>query len=122
MGIPVQHLVETKGEVNVPDCVGCGRCITNCPKKVLSFSDVRSLFKQTPAAVESCRPKDANFGVNEINVKTSASRINAGDKPSVVAPFRDDQRKGSLAVNRHTYELVDQNSEELLEIRRKSAC
>jgi polyferredoxin len=39
MGIPVQHLVETKGEVNVPDCVGCGRCITNCPKEVLSFSD-----------------------------------------------------------------------------------
>ncbi|MBW1943108.1 MAG: 4Fe-4S binding protein [Deltaproteobacteria bacterium] len=47
MGIPVQYLVETKGEVNVPDCVGCGRCVTNCPKGVLEFSDVRGLFKKT---------------------------------------------------------------------------
>ncbi|MBW1944553.1 MAG: 4Fe-4S binding protein [Deltaproteobacteria bacterium] len=46
MGIPVQYLVETKGEVNVPDCVGCGRCVTNCPKGVLSFSDVRGLFSK----------------------------------------------------------------------------
>jgi len=46
MGIPVQYLVETNGEVNVPDCVGCGRCVTNCPKGVLSFSDVRGLFRR----------------------------------------------------------------------------
>jgi glutamate synthase (NADPH/NADH) small chain len=122
MGVPVQHLVETKGEVNVSDCVGCGRCITNCPKEVLAFSDVRNLFKRTPAAVEPGRQKDANFGVNEINVKTSASRKNAGDKASVITPFKDDQREGSLAANRDTCELVDQNSEENLEIRRESAC
>jgi polyferredoxin len=45
MGIPVHSLVTEKGEVNVPDCMGCGRCITHCPKEVLSFHDIRSLFR-----------------------------------------------------------------------------
>jgi len=52
MGIPVQQLVETKGEVNVPDCVGCGRCITNCPKGVLRFYDIRDCFKKTHLPVK----------------------------------------------------------------------
>jgi glutamate synthase (NADPH/NADH) small chain len=122
MGIPVQHLVETKGEVNVPDCVGCGRCITNCPKKVLSFSDVGNLFKQTPSAIESGRPIDADPGVKEINVKTAASRKNGGNKASVIASCKDDQRKESLTTNRDTCELMDQNSEENYETSRKSVC
>ncbi|RJX30527.1 MAG: 4Fe-4S binding protein [Desulfarculus sp.] len=46
MGIPVQQLVQSKGEVKVVDCVGCGRCVTNCPKGVLSFHDVRDIFKR----------------------------------------------------------------------------
>lgn len=86
MGIPVQHLVETKGEVNVPDCVGCGRCITNCPKEVLSFSDVRNLFKRTPSAVESGQPKVVNLRGKEINVKATRSHKNEGSNPSVIEP------------------------------------
>lgn len=60
MGIPVQQLVETKGEVNVPDCVGCGRCITNCPKEVLRFYDIRDCFKKThlPVKDEQTDKKD----------------------------------------------------------------
>lgn len=46
MGIPVQYLVETKGEVNVADCVGCGHCVTNCPKGLLRFSDIRDHFRK----------------------------------------------------------------------------
>lgn len=45
MGIPVQKLVETKQEVNVFDCVGCGRCVTTCPTNTLKFYDFRDLFK-----------------------------------------------------------------------------
>jgi polyferredoxin len=65
MGIPVQCLVETKNEVNVPDCVGCGRCITNCPNEVLRFSDVRNLFKKTPFSVD-----DQKSCVVELRKKT----------------------------------------------------
>ena len=36
--------------MNVPDFVGCGRCVTSCPKGVLKFPDVRGLFKKpTPS-------------------------------------------------------------------------
>ena len=52
MGIPVQRLVAEKGEVNTADCVGCGRCVTNCPKGVLSFHDVRDLFKKSKEQAE----------------------------------------------------------------------
>ena len=66
MGIPVQHLVETKGEVNVFDCVGCGRCVANCPRKALRFSDVRGLLKKAfpskPPVVE-VKPEDKKIYV-----------------------------------------------------------
>jgi ferredoxin len=61
MGIPVQKFVETKGEVNVSDCVGCGRCVTSCPKGVLKVSGVRSLFKktgETNSQVNDMEPED----------------------------------------------------------------
>lgn len=122
MGIPVQHLVETKGEVNISDCVGCGRCINNRPKKVLSFYDVRSLFKRTPSTVKSGRPKVANLVSKEINVNASTSYKNEGYKPSVIEPFKDDERVGSVAAKRSICDLMDQNSEDDHAIRRKSAC
>jgi glutamate synthase (NADPH) small chain len=50
MGIPVQQLVAAKGMVNTIDCVGCGRCVTNCPQGVLKFHDVRDLFKKDAQA------------------------------------------------------------------------
>ena len=30
----------------MPDCVGCGRCVTNCPEGVLRFSDIRDRFRK----------------------------------------------------------------------------
>jgi ferredoxin len=121
MGIPVQHLVATKGEVNIPDCVGCGRCIINCPKEVLAFSDVRNLFKRTPSSVESDRPEDVNLGEKEIHVQTSKRQKNERHKPSVIKPYKDDRENNSLEADQNTCELLDKNSKENYEIRRKSA-
>ena len=72
MGIPVQQLVEIKGEVNVPDCVGCGRCITNCPERVLRFSDVRSLFKKT--GVTDIQVSDVEPEYIEVPIAASVGR------------------------------------------------
>jgi ferredoxin len=121
MGIPVQHLVATKGEVNIPDCVGCGRCIINCPKEVLAFSDVRNLFKRTLSSVESDRPEDVNLGEKEIHVQTSKRQKNERHKPSVIKPYKDDRENNSLEADQNTCELLDKNSKENYEIRRKSA-
>lgn len=41
MGIPIKALVQKDGAFNVADCVGCGRCITECPRGALSFVDIR---------------------------------------------------------------------------------
>ena len=109
MGIPVQTLVETKGEVNVPDCVGCGRCITNCPEKVLSFSDVRNLFKRTPSSVEHGRPRDVNLRGKEFNVVTSSTHKLETGKPSVIEPAKDEMRNCSIEANQRTCDLSDLN-------------
>lgn len=68
MGIPVQQLVETKGEVNVPDCVGCGRCVTNCPKGVLKFYDVRNVL-------DRFRTSDSPIIEKKLEEKTSHSVV-----------------------------------------------
>ena len=70
MGIPVQHLVETKGEVNVSDCVGCGRCISNCPKSVLKFSDARDLFKKNrPTDIQTNKlSEERKSGAKEVHI------------------------------------------------------
>jgi polyferredoxin len=112
MGIPVQHLVETKGEVNVSDCVGCGRCITNCPKEVLSFSDVRNFFKRTPSSVEYGRLKDVGLQGKEFNVITSSTQKIETRKPSILEHFKDDLINSSLEANQSTCELLDLNPEE----------
>ena len=41
MGVPVSRLVREVGVIDVPDCVGCGRCVTECPKGILKTRDVR---------------------------------------------------------------------------------
>ncbi len=43
MGVPIMTLVREQGEVNVADCMGCGRCVTECPENVLQFRDVRNI-------------------------------------------------------------------------------
>lgn len=123
MGIPIQTLVETKGEVNVPDCVGCGRCITNCPEKVLSFSDVRNLFKRTPSSVEHGRPRDVNLRGKEFNVVTSSTHKLENSKPSVIEPAKDEMRNSSIEANQRTCDLsnLNLNSEKnKLEIKKAS--
>ena len=49
MGIPVLELGRRKGKIDVADCMGCGRCVSECTKGSLAFRDVRSVFG--PAAV-----------------------------------------------------------------------
>ncbi len=44
MGIPVLGLGRSKGKIDVADCMGCGRCVSECSKNSLSFHDARSLF------------------------------------------------------------------------------
>ncbi len=43
MGIPIVGLGKKHGNVNVADCMGCGRCITECPTKSLAFHDIRNV-------------------------------------------------------------------------------
>ncbi len=44
MGIPILALGRTKGKIDVADCMGCGRCVTECPKNSLVFHDARNLL------------------------------------------------------------------------------
>ena len=41
MGIPVVELGKRTGKIDVADCMGCGRCVTECPTGSLAFRDVR---------------------------------------------------------------------------------
>jgi polyferredoxin len=45
LGVPIQTLIQEKGEVNVADCVGCGRCVQACPSEALRLVDVRDAIK-----------------------------------------------------------------------------
>ena len=44
MGIPILALGRAKGKIDVADCMGCGRCVTECPKNSLVFHDARNLL------------------------------------------------------------------------------
>lgn len=44
MGIPVLALGRAKHKIDVADCMGCGRCVTECPKNSLIFHDARNLI------------------------------------------------------------------------------
>lgn len=41
MGVPIKTLIREKGEINTADCVGCGRCVTQCPRNALRMVDFR---------------------------------------------------------------------------------
>ncbi len=45
MGIPISRLVKEKGQIRTVECMGCGRCVTVCPKQVLSFVSAVRLLK-----------------------------------------------------------------------------
>jgi polyferredoxin len=44
MGIPVLALGRAKGRIDTADCMGCGRCVTECTKNSLVFHDARNLL------------------------------------------------------------------------------
>jgi polyferredoxin len=51
MGIPVLGLGREKGRIDVADCMGCGRCVSECAPGSLAFHDVRSVL--SPAVVRN---------------------------------------------------------------------
>jgi ferredoxin len=107
MCIPVQHLVEIKGEVNLADCVGCGRCITNCPKKVLRFTDVRNLFKKIPSPVENDLTADVIHQSKEIKTVESMATKRKDHEPSILVPFKDAKSNGNLTKNQRSSMLLN---------------
>jgi ferredoxin len=42
MGIPVLAIGRRHGRIKTNECMGCGRCITECPANILSFVDARN--------------------------------------------------------------------------------
>ncbi|MDP6345619.1 MAG: 4Fe-4S binding protein [Alphaproteobacteria bacterium] len=44
MGIPVLALGRGKGKIDVADCMGCGRCVSECARNSLAFRDARNLL------------------------------------------------------------------------------
>lgn len=72
MGIPVSSLVKKYGMIKVPDCVGCGRCVSTCPTKALEFKDVRSyLKKQVPHRLENPPLCEGKIGVKTLQFRHS---------------------------------------------------
>ncbi|MDP6109500.1 MAG: VTT domain-containing protein [Rhodospirillales bacterium] len=47
MGIPVLAQGRAKNKIDVADCMGCGRCVTECAKDSLAFVDVRTAINPT---------------------------------------------------------------------------
>jgi glutamate synthase (NADPH) small chain len=47
MGIPVMNIGKDMGKVDVADCMGCGRCVSECPSGTLAFHDLRNILKPT---------------------------------------------------------------------------
>jgi ferredoxin len=75
MGIPVRDLVETKGQVNVVDCVGCGRCVTTCPQNALRFYDVRDRFRKIPPPEKSGLLDDEELDEKEVRIAASIAEL-----------------------------------------------
>jgi polyferredoxin len=73
MGIPIVELGRKDGKVNVADCMGCGRCVTECPTKSLAFRDVRNIL--APVVSPS-----SPFLQNRDRLKASADWKNPGTR------------------------------------------
>ena len=77
MGIPIVGLGKKYGNVNVADCMGCGRCVTECPTKSLAFHDIRNVI--IPAVSQS------SFLQNKDKLKASADWKNPRTKANALA-------------------------------------
>jgi len=53
MGIPVLELGRGKGRIDAADCMGCGRCVSECGRDSLAFRDARAWVR--PGVVRSRR-------------------------------------------------------------------
>ena len=85
MGIPILELGRGKGKVDVADCMGCGRCVTECAPNSLAFHDVRSLVR--PAVVRNRdrlrawatgaleEADDAAIGIGRLKTKEAADAV-----------------------------------------------
>jgi glutamate synthase (NADPH/NADH) small chain len=51
MGIPIRSLVQKYGEIKVSDCVGCGRCVSKCPRQALKIVDIRDSLLRWVSAI-----------------------------------------------------------------------
>lgn len=51
MGVPIRALLREHGEINVPDCVGCARCVVECPQNALTVVDVKDAIKNGVSAI-----------------------------------------------------------------------
>lgn len=71
MGIPVWHLGEQHGRIKTTECMGCGRCVTECPTQSLAFFDVRNLFFWG-------RRQDGDYLKGLIDLKGSGNRWRMG--------------------------------------------
>lgn len=66
MGIPVLALGRANSKIDVADCMGCGRCVSECTKNSLAFVDVRSTLN--PAVVRS-RDRLRTWALEKTTVK-----------------------------------------------------
>jgi glutamate synthase (NADPH/NADH) small chain len=58
MGVPIVGIGKKHGNVKVADCMGCGRCVTECPTKSLTFHDVRNVIRPTWSSSPFLQNKD----------------------------------------------------------------
>lgn len=67
MGIPITSLIQTTGEINTMDCIGCGRCVSVCPQNVLEIQDVKNYipnFFSLGIFSKHSLPRDILFGLS----------------------------------------------------------
>lgn len=62
MGVPILSLVQAHGEVNVPDCVGCARCVNECPTDALKIVDVQDVVRDGLARLKHRRSERTQPG------------------------------------------------------------
>ncbi len=47
MSIPVWEMGAATGAIDTTECMGCGRCVTECPTETLAFFDLRNLIDRS---------------------------------------------------------------------------
>lgn len=66
MGVPVMHLSKKNESIKTTECMGCGRCRSNCPKDAIELRDVRHFVKDLVAKKKEKSAEEIKIG--EINL------------------------------------------------------